>query len=84
MSPCITASLAHCFAVFEMRLSPNNPCQALFGHLMLGRASSHLPKAFWASFRDYDGQPIDIKEHQDAYEFFTRLQVRGTPCRGKG
>lgn len=27
------------------------------------------------SMQDYDGNPVDIKEHQDAYEFFTRLQA---------
>ena len=26
------------------------------------------------AFKDYDGQPVNIREHQDAYEFFTRLQ----------
>lgn len=50
--------------------------QVLFGHLFLSRTANHNPRHFWQSFRDYDGQPIDIKEHQDAYEFFTRLQVK--------
>ena len=27
------------------------------------------------SFKDYDGEPTNVREHQDAYEFFTRLQV---------
>ena len=49
--------------------------QVMFSHLALGRAASFYPRAFWNSFRDYDGQPIDLREHQDAYEFFTRLQV---------
>jgi len=32
------------------------------------------PSLFWRSFKDYDGNPVDVREHQDAYEFFTRLQ----------
>lgn len=51
--------------------------QVMFAHLALGRSSCYNPRDFWRSFKDYDGQPVDIKEHQDAYEFFTRLQVRG-------
>jgi hypothetical protein len=47
----------------------------MFAHLRLGRASCYNPRGFWHSFKDYDGQPIDVREHQDAYEFFTRLQV---------
>ena len=34
------------------------------------------PAGFWKAFKDYDGEPINVREHQDAYEFFTRLQVR--------
>ncbi|KAF5834809.1 hypothetical protein DUNSADRAFT_8393 [Dunaliella salina] len=48
--------------------------QAMFAHLALGRAAYFNPICFWDSFRDYDGEPINIREHQDAYEFFTRLQ----------
>ena len=50
--------------------------QSIFGHLALGAAEAVHPRAFWAAFRDYDGSPINVREHQDAYEFFTRLQVR--------
>eukprot|EP00983_Pelagomonas_calceolata_P062164 1147155-Pelagomonas_calceolata.AAC.5 len=46
----------------------------MFAHLALGRAAYFNPAGFWDSFRDYDGEPINIREHQDAYEFFTRLQ----------
>jgi len=48
--------------------------QVLFAHLCFGRTGSHNPRHFWSSFKDYDGVPVDVKEHQDAYEFFTRLQ----------
>ena len=58
---------------------PSFPLQVLFAHLCFGRTGSFYPRAFWLSFKDYDGRPVDIKEHQDAYEFFTRLQVRSVP-----
>ena len=48
----------------------------MFAHLALGRQASFSPNGFWGTFRDYDGEPVDLREHQDAYEFFTRLQVR--------
>jgi len=54
----------------------------MFSHLALGRSSYYNPSGFWESFRDYDGEPINIREHQDAYEFFTRLQV--CVCGGGG
>eukprot|EP00890_Picochlorum_soloecismus_P006377 jgi/Picsp_1/6740/NSC_04081-R1_ubiquitin carboxyl-terminal hydrolase 24 len=43
-------------------------------HLAGGVASSADPSCFWRAFKDYDGNPVDVREHQDAYEFFTRLQ----------
>lgn len=49
--------------------------QAMFALLALGKATFVSPSKFWHAFKDYDGSPIDIREHQDAYEFFTRLQV---------
>lgn len=49
--------------------------QALFASMALGRSTYMVPRGFWAAFRDYDGSPLDVREHQDAYEFFTRLQV---------
>lgn len=52
--------------------------QAMFATMAMGKATFHAPRDFWYAFKDYDGSPIDVKEHQDAYEFFTRLQV--TPC----
>lgn len=49
--------------------------QGLFAHLALSKSTFAAPFRFWAAFKDYDGTPIDVREHQDAYEFFTRLQV---------
>lgn len=50
--------------------------QRTFGHLALSHRPYFVPKGFWQSFKDYDGEPTNVREHQDAYEFFTRLQVR--------
>ena len=52
------------------------PPQRMFGHLALSYEQSYRPVGFWKAFKDYDGEPINVREHQDAYEFFTRLQVR--------
>lgn len=48
--------------------------QVMFAHLALTCEGSYTPTGFWAAFRDYDGNPVNLREHQDAYEFFTRLQ----------
>lgn len=50
--------------------------QALFAQLALSKSTFAHPRSFWQAFKDYDGTPTDVQEHQDAYEFFTRLQVR--------
>ncbi len=47
----------------------------MFAHLKLSRAPCYSPEDFWAAFKDYDGEPVNVREHEDAYEFFTRLQV---------
>jgi len=49
--------------------------QGLFAYLALTKSTFANPVRFWNAFKDYDGSPIDVREHQDAYEFFTRLQV---------
>lgn len=54
--------------------------QALFAQLALSKSTFAHPRAFWQAFKDYDGTPTDVQEHQDAYEFFTRLQVRALMC----
>lgn len=41
----------------------------------MGQQEAVHPRSFWRAFRDYDGSPVNVREHQDAYEFFTRLQV---------
>lgn len=48
----------------------------MFAHLLLGRSTCYWPEQFWNAFKDYDGEPVNVREHEDAYEFFTRLQVQ--------
>jgi hypothetical protein len=55
--------------------------QNMFAMMALGKSTFFIPRDFWSAFKDYDGSPIDVKEHQDAYEFFTRLQVGSVPAR---
>ncbi|GJP59781.1 hypothetical protein CLOP_g15145 [Closterium sp. NIES-67] len=47
--------------------------QAIFGYLLAGCADYFVPEGFWGAFRDYDGQPVNLREHQDAFEFFNRV-----------
>ncbi len=48
--------------------------QTMFAHLAAGVAPFYEPRGFWRAFKDYEGNSVNIREHQDAYEFFTRLQ----------
>ena len=54
------------------------PVLDALGHIFLqmsgGLCPAVDPSAFWKVFKDYDGNPVNVQEHQDAYEFFTRLQ----------
>lgn len=52
----------------------------MFAHLALTNQEYYVPRCFWNAFKDYDGQRLNLREHQDAYEFFTRLQVMLMPC----
>ena len=49
--------------------------QSIFANLALSNKDFHRPGGFWKAFKDYDGAQLSLREHQDAYEFFTRLQV---------
>lgn len=47
--------------------------QLTFAHLAASLDPTFEPSGFWRAFKDYDGESIDIHEHQDAFEFLTRL-----------
>ena len=53
--------------------------QNMFANLALTNQDHYIPRPFWDAFKDYDGQRLNLREHQDAYEFFTRLQVPISP-----
>ncbi|GFQ83735.1 ubiquitin carboxyl-terminal hydrolase 24 [Trichonephila clavata] len=46
--------------------------QTVFGHLLESRLQYHAPERFWKCFRLW-GEPINVREQQDAFEFFTHL-----------
>ncbi|CAL1268833.1 unnamed protein product [Larinioides sclopetarius] len=46
--------------------------QMVFGHLLESRLQYHAPENFWKCFRLW-GEPINVREQQDAFEFFTHL-----------
>ncbi|XP_077980970.1 ubiquitin carboxyl-terminal hydrolase 24-like [Glandiceps talaboti] len=58
---------------------PENPeenvfyqIQRVFGHLMESKLQYHVPEKFWRCFKLW-GQPVNVREQQDAFEFFTDL-----------
>jgi hypothetical protein len=60
-------------------LGPRNEVffmQNIFGSLAYSNQDAFSPEGFWLNFTDYGGEPLNVREHQDAYEFFTRIQVR--------
>ncbi|XP_037071034.1 ubiquitin carboxyl-terminal hydrolase 24-like [Pollicipes pollicipes] len=46
--------------------------QMVFGHLLELKLQYFSPERFWTVFK-LRGQPINVREQQDAYEFFTHL-----------
>lgn len=46
--------------------------QRIFGHLSESRLQYYIPETFWKTFKLW-GQPINVREQQDAYMFFTDL-----------
>ncbi len=47
--------------------------QRLFTYLNHSTLEYYNPLGFCKAFKDYDGQPIPLHEHQDGFEFFNRL-----------
>lgn len=43
-----------------LRSNPTPP-QAMFAHLALGVEPHYQPAGFWRAFKDYDGQPVNIR-----------------------
>jgi ubiquitin carboxyl-terminal hydrolase 9/24 len=47
--------------------------QAIFAHLALTRQQFYVPRGLWRHFRMFQGEPVNLREQQDAVEFFMRL-----------
>lgn len=47
--------------------------QSMFVNLFHSKLEFYNPEGFCRAFKDFDGQPMSLHEHQDAYEFFNRL-----------
>ena len=58
----------------ERRESVFYQFQMMFASLAASRVDHYAPRGFWRAFKDYDGEPINVREHQDGLEFFGRLQ----------
>ena len=46
--------------------------QNVFAHLHDSKLQFYIPSSFWKTFRLW-GQEVNIREQQDAFEFFTDL-----------
>lgn len=46
--------------------------QTVFGHLLESQLEYHVPERFWRCFRLW-GAPVNVREQQDAFEFFNHL-----------
>lgn len=53
--------------------------QSLFAHLQQSHLEYFTPKQFWDSFRLW-GKPVNPREQQDAFEFFTELIDQMDQC----
>ncbi len=47
--------------------------QAIFAHLARTRLQFYVPRGLWKHFRMMQGEPVNLREQQDAVEFFMRL-----------
>ena len=47
--------------------------QAIFGHLAYSKLQLYVPRGLWKHFRMH-GEPVNLREQQDADEFFIRLK----------
>ena len=75
MQPQVRASLLACSEPEEKEKKDSVffQLQAMFGSLLGSSLDHYIPEGFWMAYRDYDGHRINLREHQDAFEFFNRL-----------
>ena len=46
--------------------------QSVFGHMLESKLQFYAPENFWNTFKLW-GQPVNVREQQDAYDFFCNL-----------
>ena len=46
--------------------------QSVYGHLQESKLQHFVPDKFWKCFKLW-GQPVNVREQQDAFEFFTQI-----------
>ena len=46
--------------------------QCVFGHLLESKLQHYAPESFWKTFKLW-GQPVNVREQQDAFDFFCNL-----------
>lgn len=47
--------------------------QAIFAHLAYTKQQFYIPRGLWKHFRMRQGEPVNLREQQDALEFFMQL-----------
>jgi hypothetical protein len=55
--------------------APNTNAQQVRNNRACEKKRQASPHNKHARAQDYDGQPVDLREHQDASEFLARMQV---------
>ena len=58
------------FVIHTHRILPE--LQSVFGHLLESRLQYYVPDNFWKTFKLW-GQPVNVREQQDAHDFFCNL-----------
>ncbi|XP_070563005.1 ubiquitin carboxyl-terminal hydrolase 24-like isoform X2 [Ptychodera flava] len=72
MTPGLAEELLSCAVPENPEESVFYQIQRVFGHLRESKLQYHVPEKFWKCFKLW-GQPVNVREQQDAFEFFTDL-----------
>jgi ubiquitin C-terminal hydrolase len=74
MQPAVRARILAIDNITEDQKSDNvlYQMQRMFAHLKHGHMQYYVPREFWKSYRHW-GQPVNVREQQDALEFFNCL-----------
>lgn len=61
-----------CVDIVAWFLSTFFQMQQVFAHLLDSQLEHYIPEQFWRTFKLW-GNPVNIREQQDAFEFFSNL-----------